>query len=203
MLHQQPRDDSRARACRIRQPGDDLHAARSDVGRGHDPGAGRRIPQAKELARPGTASARAPVRRSYGRPVAPSVLANIERAAKSWSEGDDFTAHIHLAHTGLHALDDFANAAHRLHMAKGAMDHGASPRAVFEALRLDIDTLAKTLQPGTAARARRGTRTAVSGRAEIGPAARTQAETSPRSRRRRHKARRSSAECRSRRLPGD
>jgi hypothetical protein len=44
---------------------------------------------------------------AYGRAVAPSVLRNIERAAKSWSEGDDFVAHIHLAHTGLHPLDDF------------------------------------------------------------------------------------------------
>jgi hypothetical protein len=33
---------------------------------------------------------------AYGTAVAPSVLDNIERAAKSWSQGDDFTAHIHL-----------------------------------------------------------------------------------------------------------
>jgi hypothetical protein len=87
---------------------------------------------------------------AYGTAVAPSVLGNIARAAKSWSEGDDFTAHIHLAHTGLHQLADFANAAHRLRMAKGALDHGASPRAVFEALRLDpryIDTLDKRYNP--------------------------------------------------------
>jgi hypothetical protein len=84
------------------------------------------------------------------RPVAPSVLGNIERAAKSWSEGDDFTAHIHLAHTGLRALDDFPRAAHRLRLAKGALDHGASPRDVFEALRLDahyIDALEKRYNP--------------------------------------------------------
>jgi hypothetical protein len=87
---------------------------------------------------------------AYGTAVAPSVLGNIECAAKSWSEGDDFTAHIHLAHTGLHPLADFANAAHRLRMAKGALDHGASPRAVFEALRLDvhyIDALEKHYNP--------------------------------------------------------
>ena len=74
---------------------------------------------------------------AYGRAVAPSVLNNIERAAKSWSEGDDFTAHIHLAHSGLRALDDLPSAAHRLRMAKGVLDHGGSPRSVFEALRLD------------------------------------------------------------------
>jgi hypothetical protein len=87
---------------------------------------------------------------AYGWAVAPSVLGNIERAAKSWSEGDDFTAHIHLAHTGLRALDDFPRAAHRLRMAKGGLDHGASPRAVFEALRLDpkyIDALEKRYNP--------------------------------------------------------
>lgn len=87
---------------------------------------------------------------AYGTAVDPHVLDNVERAAKSWSEGDDFTAHIHLAHTGLRALDDFGNAAHRLRMAKGALDHGASPRAVFEALRLDaryIDTLEKLYNP--------------------------------------------------------
>jgi hypothetical protein len=64
---------------------------------------------------------------AYGMAVAPSVLGNIERAAKSWSEGDDFTAHIHLALTGLRALDDFPRAAHRLRMAKGGLDCGASP----------------------------------------------------------------------------
>jgi hypothetical protein len=87
---------------------------------------------------------------AYGRAVAPTVLGNIERAAKSWSEGDDFTAHIHLAHTGLRALDDFPRAAHRLRMAKGALDHGASPRAVFEALRFGahyIDALEKRYNP--------------------------------------------------------
>jgi hypothetical protein len=87
---------------------------------------------------------------AYGTAVAPSVLGNIERAAKSWSEGDDFTAHIHLAHTGLRALDDFPRAAHRLRMAKGGLDHGASPRDVFEALRLDahyIDALEKRYNP--------------------------------------------------------
>jgi hypothetical protein len=87
---------------------------------------------------------------AYGTAVAPSVLGNIERAAKSWSEGDDFTAHIHLALTGLRALDDFPRAAHRLCMAKGGLDHGASPRDVFEALHLDanyIDALEKLYNP--------------------------------------------------------
>jgi hypothetical protein len=87
---------------------------------------------------------------AYGVAVAPTVIGNIERAAKCWSEGDDFTAHIHLAHTGLRALDDLPNAAHRLRMAKGVLDHGGSPRSVFEALRLDpryIDALEKHYNP--------------------------------------------------------
>jgi hypothetical protein len=87
---------------------------------------------------------------AYGRAVAPSVLGNIERAAKSWREGDDFTAHLHLAHTGLRALDDFPQAAHRLRMAKGALDHGATPLAIFQALRLDaryIDAIEKRYNP--------------------------------------------------------
>ncbi len=87
---------------------------------------------------------------AYGRAVAPSVLGNIERAAKCWSVGDDFTAHLHLAHTGLRALDDFPRSAHRLRMAKGALDHGASPRALFAVLRIDrqyIDALEKRYNP--------------------------------------------------------
>jgi hypothetical protein len=87
---------------------------------------------------------------AYGVGVAPTVLGNIERAAKSWAAGDDYTAHIHLAHTGLRALDDLPNAAHRLRMAKGVLDHGGSPRSVFEALRLDpryIDALEKRFNP--------------------------------------------------------
>jgi hypothetical protein len=87
---------------------------------------------------------------AYGMAVAPYVLDNIEHAAKSWNDGDDFTAHIHLAHTGLHQLDDFPRAAHRLRLAKAALDHGASPRALFETLRLDsryIDALEKHYNP--------------------------------------------------------
>ncbi|HWX83955.1 MAG TPA: hypothetical protein VNZ48_10205 [Xanthobacteraceae bacterium] len=37
---------------------------------------------------------------AYGKAIAPSVLGNIERAAKAWREGDDCLAYIHLAHAG-------------------------------------------------------------------------------------------------------
>jgi hypothetical protein len=61
---------------------------------------------------------------AYGRAVAPSVLGNIERAAKAWAEGDDCLAYIHLAHAGLQPLDAFGAGAYRLFMARCAMMHG-------------------------------------------------------------------------------
>lgn len=74
---------------------------------------------------------------AYGKSIAPSVLGNIERAAKAWREGDDCLAHIHLAHTGLRPVDD-VRAAYRLFLAEGAMREGASARDVLEALHLDV-----------------------------------------------------------------
>lgn len=41
---------------------------------------------------------------AYGRAVTPSVLGNIERAAKAWREGDDCLAYMHLAHGRLGEL---------------------------------------------------------------------------------------------------
>jgi hypothetical protein len=70
---------------------------------------------------------------AYGKAVAPSVLGNIERAAKAWSEGDDCLAYIHLAHARLPTLQDPYDAARRLFIVDGFMKAGASPRAVFEA----------------------------------------------------------------------
>jgi hypothetical protein len=71
---------------------------------------------------------------AYGKAVAPSVLGNIERAAKAWSEGDDCLAYIHLAHARLPTLQDPVDAAHRLFIVDGFLKAGASPRDVFEAL---------------------------------------------------------------------
>ncbi len=87
---------------------------------------------------------------AYGKAVAPSVLGNIERATKAWSEGDDCLAYMHLAHAGLGPLHDFRRAANRLHMADCAMMHGASPGAVFAALHLDaryIEAVEKLYNP--------------------------------------------------------
>ena len=70
---------------------------------------------------------------AYGKAIAPSVLGNIERAAKAWSEGDDCLAYIHLAHTGLRELADPYDAAQRLFIIEAFMKLGTSSRAGFEA----------------------------------------------------------------------
>ena len=70
---------------------------------------------------------------AYGNAVAPSVVGNITRAAKAWSEGDDCLAYIHLAHARLPTLREPYDAAQRLFIVDGFMKAGTSPRAVFEA----------------------------------------------------------------------
>jgi hypothetical protein len=87
---------------------------------------------------------------AYGNAVAPSVLGNIERAAKAWSEGDDCLAYIHLAHARLGELQDARNAAQRLFIVDGFIKAGTSPRVVFEALRITpayIDAVEKFFNP--------------------------------------------------------
>lgn len=83
---------------------------------------------------------------AYNRTVPLSVLGNIERAGKSWREGDDALAYIHLAHSGLPELQDPREAAHRLFLADELMKLGGKPRAIFEILNLDatfIDAIDK------------------------------------------------------------
>ena len=83
---------------------------------------------------------------AYGKSVPPCLLGNIARAAKAWREGNDCLAYIHLAHTGLHSLQDIRAAAYRLFLADGAMRAGASSRDVLKALHLDgsyIDAVEK------------------------------------------------------------
>ncbi len=87
---------------------------------------------------------------AYGRVVSPSVLGNIERAAKSWRERDDTLAYIHLAHVGLPELQEPCKAARRLFLADELMKAGGKPRAIFEILDLDaafIDALEKLYNP--------------------------------------------------------
>ncbi len=87
---------------------------------------------------------------AYGKAVAPAVLGNIERAVKSWRDGDECLAHIHLAHSGLHAPGDLRIAAFRLVIADWAMKAGLSPRAIFQALRIGspyVDAVEKAYNP--------------------------------------------------------
>jgi hypothetical protein len=87
---------------------------------------------------------------AYGKAVPPSVIGNIKRAAKAWSEGDDCLAYIHLAHARLPMPTDSNEAAHRLFIVDGFMKGGTSPHAVFEALRLSsqyIDAIEKFFNP--------------------------------------------------------
>jgi len=87
---------------------------------------------------------------AYGRAIAPSVLGNIERAAKAWREGDECLAYIHLAHTGLRELEDLYDAAQRLFIVDAFMKAGTSPRAVFEAFHFGgayIDAVEKFFNP--------------------------------------------------------
>jgi hypothetical protein len=87
---------------------------------------------------------------AYGKAVPPSVIGNIKRAAKAWSEGDDCLAYVHLAHARLPMPDDPYEAAYRLFVVDGFMKSGAGPRAVFEAHRLSpqyVDAVEKAFNP--------------------------------------------------------
>ena len=74
---------------------------------------------------------------TYGKAISPSVLGNIERAAKSWRDGDDCLAAIHLAHASLPQPDDQYEAARRLFITDAFIKAGTSPFAILRALRLD------------------------------------------------------------------
>jgi hypothetical protein len=87
---------------------------------------------------------------AYNRAVPPSVLGNIERAAKSWRDGDVSLAYIHLAHARLPELQEPHTAAQRLFLADELMKAGGKPRTIFEILDLDaafIDALEKRYNP--------------------------------------------------------
>jgi hypothetical protein len=83
---------------------------------------------------------------TLGKAVSPSVLGNIERAAKSWLVGDDTAAVIHLAHAGLPRPDDPDEAARRLFVTDAFIKAGTSPIGILQALGLDagyVGTVAK------------------------------------------------------------
>ena len=83
---------------------------------------------------------------TYGKAISPSVLRNIERAAKSWRVGDDALAAIHLAHAALPRPDNPDEAARRLFVTDPFIKAGTNPLAILQALGLDagyVETLAK------------------------------------------------------------
>jgi hypothetical protein len=87
---------------------------------------------------------------THGRAIAPSVLGNIERAAKSWRDGDDCLAAIHLAHARLPQPDDPYEAARRLFVTDAFIKAGTSPFEILRALGLDesyVDTVEKRYNP--------------------------------------------------------
>jgi hypothetical protein len=74
---------------------------------------------------------------TFGKAIPPSVLGNIERAAKSWSQGDDTAAVIHLAHASLPRPDDPDEAARRLFITDAFIKSGTSPIGILQTLGLD------------------------------------------------------------------
>jgi hypothetical protein len=87
---------------------------------------------------------------AYGKAIPSKVLGNIERAAKSWHEGDDCLAYIHLAHAGLSEPQDPYESARRLFIADTLLRTGANPRVILKALKCDvayIDAVEKLYNP--------------------------------------------------------
>jgi hypothetical protein len=83
---------------------------------------------------------------SYGKAISPSVLGNIERAAKSWREGDDALAAVHLAHAALPRPENPDEAARRLFITDAFIKAGTSPIGILHALGVDaayVETVAK------------------------------------------------------------
>jgi hypothetical protein len=83
---------------------------------------------------------------TYGKAISPSVLGNIARAAKSWSEGDNTAAVIHLAHASLPRPVDPIEEARRLFVTDAFIKAGTHPLAILQTLGLDaayVETVAK------------------------------------------------------------
>ena len=87
---------------------------------------------------------------AYGKAISPTVLGNIERAGRSWREGDDCLAYIHLAHAGLSEPQDPYASAGCLFITDALLKTGTSLRTIFKALKFDtayIDTVEKLYNP--------------------------------------------------------
>jgi hypothetical protein len=150
MLHQQLRDDWRARECAA-----PIHPTMTLTPNGLVLGAGTVLvpadgPRRLQSLRGREARVLALLSAAYRKAIAPAVLGSIERATKSWRAGDDCLAYIHLAHSGLHALEDPASAACRLFIADYVMTGGVNPRSIFQALGIGspyIEAVEKAYNP--------------------------------------------------------
>ena len=95
---------------------------------------------------------------AYWRPVSPSVIGDLRRAAKATARGDTALAAIHLAHSGLPKIDADEGTAFRLFAAERLLDAGVGPRALMRGLGLDtwpLDAIKAGFDPG-ASRDERG-----------------------------------------------
>jgi hypothetical protein len=82
---------------------------------------------------------------TYGEAISPSVLGGIERAAKSWQEGDDIAAVTHLVHAGLPLPSHPDEEARRLFVTD-AFIKATHPLAILRTLGLNaayVETVAK------------------------------------------------------------
>ena len=90
---------------------------------------------------------------AYGKAISPSVLGNVERAAKCWREGDETAAVTHLVHAGLPLPVDPSEEARRLFVTDAFIKTGTSPIEILQALGLDgsyieaVEKLYNPLQP--------------------------------------------------------
>jgi hypothetical protein len=83
---------------------------------------------------------------TFGKAISPSVLGSIDRAAKSWSKGDDAAAAIYLAHADLPRPENPEEAARRLFVTDAFIKSGTSPIGILQALGLEasyVGTIAK------------------------------------------------------------
>jgi hypothetical protein len=87
---------------------------------------------------------------TYGKAISPSALGSIERAAKSWHEGDDIAAVGHLAHAGLPLPVDPSEEARRLFITDAFIKTGTSPFEILQSLGLDgsyVEAVEKLYNP--------------------------------------------------------
>ena len=72
---------------------------------------------------------------AHDQPVMPSILNNLRSASRCWCKGEITLAYIHIAFSGLQALED-EEAPRRLFMAKRLLDHGMDEAEMLKGLDL-------------------------------------------------------------------